>query len=63
MVALTILGALGGGVVFVGAVWTVLRASFRQINAIEDNTKAVNRLTDELGDHETRISRLEGARP
>lgn len=75
-VVLTILGALGGVVVFGGAVWTVIRAIFKQVGATEDNTKALHdlqrtveslngRLNDQDGrlhDHGERIARLEGAR-
>jgi hypothetical protein len=61
------LGALGGAVVFAGALITVARGIFRQINATEANTAALGKLSHQLddldgklGDHETRISRLEG---
>lgn len=54
------IGALGGLVVFLGAVLTLARGIFRQIAATEDNTRAVNRLAAKLEDHETRIARLEG---
>lgn len=63
---LGILGALGGLVVFVGAVVTVARGIFRQIAATEANTAALGELTGTLKDHETRIARIEGregARP
>jgi hypothetical protein len=65
--SLAILGGLGGLVVFVGAVFTVIRGIFRQVGATEANTKALTELSGQikgtdhrLGDHETRISRLEG---
>lgn len=60
--AFAVIGALGGIVVFVAGVWALLRGIFRQVNATEDNTRAVRDLTQKLDDHETRISRLEGFR-
>lgn len=56
-------GALGGLAVFITAVVALARGIFRQVSATEDNTRAVNRLTSKLDDHETRISRLEGRKP
>lgn len=60
--ALEIFGALGGTVVFGGAVLTVVRGIFRLVSATEANTAALNRLTERYDNHETRISRLEGSR-
>jgi hypothetical protein len=57
---LLILGAAGGGVVFIGAIVTVARGIFRQVASTDNNTAALDRLTTELNGHETRISRLEG---
>jgi hypothetical protein len=57
---LAVLGALGGGAVFIGAIITVAKGIFRQAAATEANTKALKDLTKMLNDHETRISRLEG---
>lgn len=57
---LAILGALGGGVVFVGAVVTVVKAIFNQTAATQANTKALEKVTEVIDKHETRLSRLEG---
>jgi hypothetical protein len=62
MFALAVLGALGGGVVFMGAVVTVAAGIFRQVAAVKANTAALDRLSTTLENHETRISRLEGER-
>jgi hypothetical protein len=65
--ALSVVAALGGLVVFVGAIWAVVRGIFRQIGATEDNTDAINRLNDNIArlekttkDQGERIARLEG---
>jgi hypothetical protein len=65
---LAVLGSLGGVVAFVGAVWVVVRAIFRQSGATKDNTEAVDRLTSsvdkmngEFHHLSERVSRLEGA--
>lgn len=62
------LGALGGLVVFAGALVAVARGIFKQINATEANTEALLEFSKKLdsingmvGNHESRISRLEGA--
>lgn len=67
--ALAILAALGGIVVFLGAVVAVIRAIFKQIGATNANTAAVRELSLQMGsvngrldNHETRISHLEGSR-
>jgi hypothetical protein len=66
----TVLGALGGGAVFVAALVATVRGIFKQVNATESNTKALTEVRDEMrslnsvvGTHESRISRLEGSRP
>jgi hypothetical protein len=66
---LAVLAALGGGVVFIGAVVAVIRAIFKQISATNANTAATQELSKQLGsvngrldNHETRISHLEGSR-
>ena len=65
----SILGALGGVVVFLGGVWAIVRGIVRQTVATQDNTKAIRALTgkvDKLGetvnDHASRLGRLEGRR-
>jgi len=65
--AAAFLGALGGGVVFVGAIVAVARGIFRQVNATEANTRALTELTSRIegiggrmADLETRLARLEG---
>jgi hypothetical protein len=67
--ALSVVAALGGLVVFVGAIWAVVRGIFKQVGATEDNTDAVNRLSANLKNLEVtvrdqgeRIARLEGRR-
>lgn len=64
---LLVLGALGGVVAFLGSVWAVLRGIFKQIDATQDNTAAVNRLIERmdradtrLNEHDVKIARLEG---
>ena len=64
---LSVVAALGGLVVFIGAIWAVVRGIFRQVGATEDNTSAVNSLTDAVGrlqatvnNQGERIARLEG---
>jgi hypothetical protein len=65
----TVLGALGGVVVFIAGLLTVIRGIFKQVNATEANTRALREVTEQMksvnsvvGTHESRISRLEGAR-
>lgn len=67
--ALAIFGALGGGVVFVGGVWAMLRGIFRLVGATDANTKAtvdlsgkLEKLTARVDGQGERISRLEGRR-
>jgi len=64
-----VLGSLGGIVAFAGAMWVIIRAVFRNINAVEDNTDAVKKLTERMDKHDgmfmsygERIARLEGRR-
>ena len=66
---LPVLGALGGTVVFCTAALTVIRGIFRQVHAVEDNTKAlgdvqeaIEKLSAKLQDHSERIIRLEARR-
>lgn len=65
--ALSIVAALGGLVVFIGAIWAVVRGIFRQVGATEDNTDALERLSGNIVDLQKtvtdqgeRIARLEG---
>jgi len=65
-VAVAILASLGGVVAFLGMLFVIVKSVFRQVNATEDNTKALNELSeqikgmaDQLNDHETRISVVE----
>jgi hypothetical protein len=67
---LTFLGALGGAAVFLGAVITVIRGIFRQVNATEANTvaldnlrKTVDGLDSRLNRQGERIAKLEGRQP
>lgn len=62
-----ILGALGGVVAFIGAVWIIVRAVFNQSNVTKENTMAVQELnrtvrelSAELHRQGERIARLEG---
>ena len=66
MLALEVLGSLGGVVALLTAVTLVARGIFRQVSATEDNTtatrentKAVNDLKAMFANHETRITVLE----
>ena len=66
MNSLIAIGGLGGIVILLGAVITIGRGIFRQVNAIEENTTAVKDLTKGmseikamLSNHETRLSILE----
>lgn len=66
MNALVAIGGLGGLVVLLSAIIVIGRGIFKQVNATEENTLAVQNLTKEVADmkamyanHETRISVLE----
>ena len=59
MLVLTILGSLGGLATLGGAIYVVLRGAFAQAEAIRDNTAAVEDLTKGLAElrddlHETK---------
>jgi hypothetical protein len=65
--ALSVVAALGGLVVFIGAIWAVVRGIFKQVGATEDNTDALNKLSGEIASLQKtvnnqgeRIARLEG---
>lgn len=67
---LAVTGALGGGVVFLAAILTVIRGIFRQVHATERNTEALGSLSNALegiekrvDSHSERISKLEGRGP
>jgi uncharacterized protein YybS (DUF2232 family) len=66
MGAVEILGSLGGIVAFVTAVFLIIRAIFKQINAIDDNTTEiretrdqVTKMAEKISDHDVRIHILE----
>lgn len=66
MNALIAIGGFGGLVVLLSAIIVIGRGIFKQVNATEENTTAVNNLTTVVGEmkgmlsnHETRISVLE----
>lgn len=66
MVAVQIISAAGGGIIFLGAIIGLLRGIFKQTAATEDNTKALDRLqksVDKLfatqNGHEGRLTSLE----
>jgi hypothetical protein len=44
MSAVAILGSLGGIIAFIGAVVLVIRAIFKQIGAVEDNTRTLKEI-------------------
>lgn len=63
-----ILGSLGGVAAFLGAMFVVVKAIFKQVRTTEDNTQALIGLRETIGkldvlvdDHAQRIARLEGA--
>lgn len=69
VVILTVMGALGGITAFLGAVWVVVRAIFRQSSVTRDNTDAVTELSGHVKDLSRefhglaeRVARLEGER-
>jgi hypothetical protein len=62
----TLVGALGGVIVFFGALYAVIKSAFAQVTATKDNTKALEKLTStvngqdgRLDNHEIRLTRLE----
>jgi hypothetical protein len=64
---LAVLGSLGGLAAFGVAMWTIVRAIFKQVGATEDNTKALGdmrgaleRLDNTVRSQGERISALEG---
>lgn len=68
--ALAILGALGGGVAFLSALVIVVRAVFKEVAAIDNNTIALNELRKTVAQFDARLteqgerlSRLEGRIP
>lgn len=68
--ALAVLGALGGAAAFLGALFVVIRAVFKEVSAIDNNTTALNALRASvdsldvrLTEQGERISRLEGRVP
>ena len=61
-----LLSAVGGGIIFLGAVVGILMGVFRMTRATEDNTKALDRLSQNVKElfatqngHERRLSILE----
>lgn len=63
---LVVLGGTGGVLAALAAVITIGRGIFRQVNATEDNTDALNKLSAEVAGlsrtsngHETRLTVLE----
>jgi hypothetical protein len=68
--ALAILGALGGCAAFLGALTVIVRAVFKEVAAIDNNTAALDNLREtvtgldtRLNDQGERLSRLEGRIP
>lgn len=55
VMALAILGSLGGVVAFATAVFFIVRAGFRQANATEENTKALNRNSEAIDKLDKRV--------
>ena len=67
--ALAILASLGGLVVFVGAVWTIVRAVIRQSEAtkantaaLKENTEAIKKLDKRVDQHDIDIALLQEKR-
>jgi hypothetical protein len=56
---LAILGSLGGVVIFVGAIWAIIRAGLRQVSATEDNTKATKDNTAAIEGLKTKVGELD----
>ena len=54
-----VLGSCGSALIFVLAILAIGRSIFRQITATEDNTKAVEKLTETIGHFDQRVSNLE----
>lgn len=61
-----ILGSVGGIVAFLTAIVIIGRGIFKQVDATEDNTRALKEMTakvdqlfDKYNDHETRLRVLE----
>jgi hypothetical protein len=66
MIVLTVLGGSGGLIGLAAVLVVIGRGIFRQVNATEDNTAAVERLSGQmetiartLNDHDTRLAVLE----
>lgn len=66
MTVIEVISSLGGAITFITALFLAVRAIFRQVNAIEDNTIELQRLCAKcdafermVNSHETRISVLE----
>lgn len=53
------LGALGGAAVFATAVWAVIRAILKQVNATEDNTQATRANTVAIANLDGKVTKLE----
>lgn len=53
------LGALGGAAVFATAVWAVIRAILKQVNATEDNTTATRANTVAIASLDKKVTQLE----
>lgn len=58
--ALGILGALGGAVVFLASALRIARAIFRWAAAIEELSRGLAQVVKLAAGHESRISRIEG---
>lgn len=56
---LAIFAALGGIVVFLGAVWAVIRSITRQITATESNTAAIQSATKAIRELEDKVDTLD----
>jgi hypothetical protein len=61
-----VLSSLGGVLAFAGVIFTIIRTVFKEVGAIEDNTKAtqantlkLTEMTEKINGHDTRIAVLE----
>ena len=55
----TILGSVGAIVTVLTVAFVIARAIFKLVNSTEDNTEALNKLTDKFDKYAIRVSDLE----
>jgi methyl-accepting chemotaxis protein len=59
MVALAVLGSIGGVVALITAITLIARGIFKQVSSTEDNTQAVKDLTKAVGELKDLIAQLQ----